>query len=139
VVQSLDPNGDGLTDRPDLIGPITIDTHNPRCYIVDSRNPACGTTTSAFVNLPSGGTRFGSAGRNIVIGPGRMLHDLALAKNTRFGERYNVQFRAEFFNLFNRVNFADPSATINVASPAFGSINTAYRPREMQFGLKLEF
>jgi hypothetical protein len=139
VVQSGDPNGDGLADRPDLIGKPEVNPRNPRCYIVDSRNAACGATSSAFVNLPAGSTRFGNAGRNIVTGPGLMLHDFSLAKNTRFGERYKIQFRAEFFNLFNRANFAQPSATVNVAAPPFGSINSAYRPREMQFGLKLEF
>jgi hypothetical protein len=89
--------------------------------------------------LPAGTTRFGTAGRNILLGPGLANYDVGLAKNTRFRERYNVQFRAEFFNLFNRANFGTPQRTVNVSAPAFGSISSAFRAREMQFGLKLQF
>ena len=62
-----------------------------------------------------------------------------VAKNTRFRERWKLQFRAEFFNFFNHTNFFQPARTVNVAAPAFGSISSATRPREMQFGMKLEF
>ena len=130
---------DGIADRPDLVGPVTIQSRNPGCYIVDRRNAACNTTNSAFVDLPAGALRFGSAGRNILQGPGLQLHDFSVTKNTRFRERYNLQFRAEFFNIFNHTNFNQPNRTTNVAAPAFGSINSAQRPREMQFALKLEF
>jgi len=64
---------------------------------------------------------------------------VGLAKNTRLGERCNVQFRAEFFNLFNRANFDILQRTVNLSAPAFGSISSAFRAREMQFGLKLQF
>jgi len=62
-----------------------------------------------------------------------------VAKNTRFRERYNLQFRAEFFNVFNHANFNQPSRSANATAPRFGQINSAGRPREMQFGLKLKF
>ena len=141
AAMSGDVNGDGITDRPDLVGPISYNTRNPTCYIIDSRNPACGTTSSAFVNLPTGSLRFGSEGRNTITGPGLAQTDLGVGKNTRFGrdERFNVQFRWEAFNLFNRANFNQPAAVVNVNSPPFGSITSAGRAREMQFGLKLEF
>ncbi|MBI3693740.1 MAG: hypothetical protein HY238_02710, partial [Acidobacteria bacterium] len=139
VVMSEDRNGDGIADRPDLVGKPVINARNPNCYIVDSRTPACGAASSAFVDLPAGALRFGSAGRNILIGPGLNNWDLGAAKNTRFGERYNLQFRAEFFNLFNHANFNQPSRTVNITAPRFGSITSAGRAREMQFGLKLEF
>ena len=141
AAMSGDVNGDGLTDRPDLVGPVSYDTRNPACYVIDNRNPACNTTNSAFVNLPTGSLRFGSEGRNTLIGPGLASTDLGFGKNTRFGResRYNLQFRWEAFNLFNRANFNQPAATVNVASPRFGSITSAGRAREMQFGLKLEF
>jgi hypothetical protein len=138
-VMSADQNGDGIADRPDLVGPVTYQSRNPNCYIVDRRNAACGVTTTSFVDLPAGSTRFGSSGRNVLIGPGLNVWDFSLAKNTRFFERYNLQFRAEFFNFFNHANFNQPARVTNVAAPAFGSINSAQRPREMQFGLKLEF
>ena len=140
-VMSADINGDGIPDRPDLVGPVQYNTRNRDCYIVDSRNPACGTTASSFVDLPAGSLRFGSAGRNVLIGPGLVDWDTGLAKNTHFGHdsRYNLQFRWEVFNLFNRANYNQPSRTVNVASPRFGVLTSATRAREMQFGLKLEF
>jgi hypothetical protein len=109
--------------------------------VVDSRNPACNTSSSAFVNLATGSTRFGTEGRNTLIGPGLAQTDAGIGKNTRFGkdERYNLQFRWEAFNLFNRANYNQPAAVVNVTSPRFGSITSAGRAREMQFGLKLEF
>ena len=67
--------------------------------------------------------------------------DPVLGTDTRFGkdERFNVQFRWEAFNFWNRANFNQPAVVVNVASPRFGSITSAGRAREMQFGLKLEF
>jgi hypothetical protein len=56
-------------------------------------------------------------------------------KNNRFRERYNVQFRAEFFNGFNNVNFGSPGTTQATAS--FGVISSAADARVIQFGLKL--
>jgi hypothetical protein len=140
VLMSGDQNGDGLAgDRPDLIGKPKINPGNPNCYIVDPRNPACGGGTAAFAAVPTGDLRYGSAGRNILSGPGFKSWDISLSKNNRFGERFNLVFRAEFFNAFNNVNFGQPNRLFNVTSPAFGTITTASRPREIQFGLKLEF
>ncbi|MDW8355911.1 MAG: carboxypeptidase regulatory-like domain-containing protein, partial [Bryobacterales bacterium] len=138
-LMSGDVNGDGIADRPDVVGPVTYRPRNPDCYIVDRRNPACGVTTSSFVDLPAGATRFGTSGRNILIGPGLNLWDFSVTKHTALSERYNLQFRVEFFNLFNRANFHQPNRITNVTAPVFGSISSAQRPREMQFGLKLEF
>jgi hypothetical protein len=120
---------------------VQYNTRNPNCYIVDSRNPACGSTYSSFTDLAAGSVRFGSAGRNTMIGPGLANWDLGVSKNTRFGrdERYNVQFRWEVFNMSNRANFLQPARVVNVTAPRFGSITAASRAREMQFGLKLEF
>ncbi len=141
AVMSADVNGDGIGDRPDFVAPLRYQTQNPNCYVVDSRNPACGTTYSSFVDLPSGSLRFGSAGRNIIIGPGLSNRDMGISKNTRFGHdgRFNLQFRFEVFNFFNRPNFNQPNRVVNVASPRFGTISSAGRAREMQFGLKFEF
>ena len=141
AVMSADVNGDGIADRPDAIAPVQYNPRNPNCYIVDSRNPACNTSYTSFADLPAGSTRFGSAGRNTMIGPGQINWDTALSKNTRFGadERYNLQFRWEVFNLFNRANFNQPARVTNVAAPRFGTITSAGRAREMQFGLRLEF
>ena len=79
------------------------------------------------------------AGRNIVPTPGLNVWDTGIGKNIRFHERFKVQFRAEFFNFFNHANFNSPQRTVNVTAPRFGVINSADRPREMQFGVKVEF
>ena len=65
--------------------------------------------------------------------------DFALVKNTFFGaeDRRAIQFRAEFFNLFNHPNFDLPD--IFVGSPTFGKIQSAQSPRLIQLGLKLVF
>jgi hypothetical protein len=138
---SGDVNGDGIADRPDLVGPVSYNTRNRNCYVVDSRNPVCQTSNSAFVNLPTGSLRFGSEGRDTLIGPGLVQADVSAGKNTRFGkdERVNLQFRWEAFNFFNRPNYSQPASVVNVASPVFGSITSAGRAREMQFGMRLEF
>jgi carboxypeptidase family protein len=140
VLMSGDQNGDGLGgDRPDLIGTPTINPGNPNCYIVDPRNPACGGGSAAFSPVPTNALRYGNAGRNIISGPGFKSWDISLSKSNKLGERFDLKFRAELFNAFNNVNFGQPNRNYNVTAPFFGTITTAGRPREIQFGLKLEF
>lgn len=54
---------------------------------------------------------YGNAGRNTIIGPGVVKMDFSVLKNTRLSEGTNIQFRAEFFNLFNSPEFSPPSST----------------------------
>ena len=86
-----------------------------------------------------GGTIFGSLGRNVLRGPGQRNVDMALIKRTRLGEKADMVFRWEVFNVFNWSNFANPAS--DVSSPStFGKISAmSANPRIMQFGLKLEF
>ena len=63
--------------------------------------------------------------------------DLGLIKNTKISERINTQFRAEFFNAFNNVNFSGPSSSLS--SSSFGRITSAGDPRILQLALKLMF
>jgi len=79
----------------------------------------------------------GNLGRNTFRGPAYKEVDLGLFKNTKVTERLNIQFRAEAFNLFNRVNLYNPIG--NMGSPQFGQSVTAFAPREIQLGLKLLF
>jgi len=67
--------------------------------------------------------------------------DFAVFKTTNLGERYNIQFRAEFFNLFNRAQFGAPNGTCCIENNAsFGIVNnTVGNPRLIQFGLKFYF
>ena len=80
---------------------------------------------------------FGNSGRNILRGPRLFDTDFALLKNTKLTERFSVQFRAEFFNLFNNVNFGGPNT--NVSSAQFGRVTGANDPRILQFALKTLF
>lgn len=70
----------------------------------------------AFVLQPSG--TLGNTGRNAFIGPNLRTFDLALVKNTRLAERFNVQLRVESFNLFNRANFSNPGLLVFAGTPA---------------------
>jgi hypothetical protein len=92
---------------------------------------------TAFV-VPTAFGDFGQLGRNILRGPKQIDTDLAIIKAFRVTESQNVEFRAEFFNLFNNVNFDNP---INIASSGnFGQIvDTTTGPRVIQFALKYMF
>jgi len=87
---------------------------------------------------------YGNAPRNFLQGPGLAETDLSFAKKFLFTERINLQFRAEFFNIFNRTNFNNPnpvvytSATTVLPSASAGVItSTSTTSRQVQFGLKL--
>lgn len=85
-------------------------------------------------------TTFGNAGPGIVGGPDQVNFDFALIKRTAFGpeESRNLEFRAEFFNLFNHTQFANPDGAFNDAT--FGVIDsTSVAPRIIQLALKLNF
>jgi hypothetical protein len=92
--------------------------------------------------IPATGT-YGNVGRNVLTGPGLATTDLSLAKNTTISERLRAQFRAEFFNIFNRANFATPNAVVftsagSAPSATAGVITaTSTTSRQIQFGLKL--
>jgi hypothetical protein len=86
---------------------------------------------------PPPGTN-GLVGRNSVTGPGISNLDFSLVKNFSVTERQKVQFRAEFFNLFNHPNFDIPVNDFN--SPAVGRIHDTRLPnRQLQFALKYSF
>jgi hypothetical protein len=93
---------------------------------------------------------FGNAGRNLLRGPGMQTVNFSGFKNFAFKERYNLQFRAEFFNLLNTPVFNNPNSTLpqltgtnsytaaNVSN--FGTItSTRQDNRQIQFGLKFLF
>jgi hypothetical protein len=92
--------------------------------------------TAAFVPA---GLFFGNVGRNVLRGPAQRSIDLSLIKNTPvYGEGNIIQFRAEFFNIMNFVNFANPGSVFG--SPSFGRISaTSGAPRILQFALKFLF
>ena len=139
--------GTGGTDRPNQVA--TPDFSTSRAVREDYFGR--GTNNSSFFSIPinlPGGTGpnsgfFGTLGRDTFRGPGFRQLDFALIKNTSFGRRGSselavLQFRAEFFNLFNLVNFGLPSNT--VLGSGFGIISKTSGPsRQIQFSLKLDF
>ena len=122
-------NPDRVSLNPSFTGSVL--TSNPNQWF----NP------NAFI-LPTPGT-YGNIGRGTLTGPGLADVDLSLFKNTAVSEKATVQFRAEFFNVFNRSNFGPPNTTVfssGAISPSAGLITTtATFPRQVQFGLKLIF
>jgi len=90
---------------------------------------------SAFA--PNAIGTFGTAGKNILRGPRFFDTDMGLLKNFPIVERVALQFRAEFFNIFNNVNFNSPQNYLG--SSATGQITSAGNPRILQFALKLSF
>jgi hypothetical protein len=81
---------------------------------------------------------FGNAGRNIIPGPGNNLVDLAVRRRFPLAEGRAVEFRAEFFNLFNHPNFGIPGPYPDFG-PFFGRIFAVGEPRRGQLVLRLEF
>ena len=116
----------GSSIHPDQVGQIERDHASHADKVANFFN------RSAFV-LPATG-RYGTAGRGIFSGPHTVSTDLAILKHFRTTERQALQFRAEFFNLFNNVNFNNPVATLTSAT--YGRITGAGAGRLIQFGLK---
>jgi outer membrane receptor for ferrienterochelin and colicin len=90
----------GFSFRPNLVEGADVRCPN---YSL----PTCQFNEDAFTVPPAG--VFGTAGRNILRGPGFAQVDLSFGKHTRITERTSLQLRMEIFNIFNRTNFADPS------------------------------
>ena len=136
---SFNPSNDGDTRNPvrpnwnpAFTGPVilggTSQWFNPQAFAV----PATGT--------------FGNVGRDVLTGPGLATWDFSVMKDTHLFERMNLQFRAEIFNLLNRVNldtpnlivFTSATATPAQASPVAGTFTqTSTTSRQVQFSLKL--
>jgi hypothetical protein len=132
-------SGEPSIDLPDVAGPgcgSLVNAGNPNHYI----------KTQCFV-MPNPRALRGKLGRNTLIGPGLINFDTSLVKNNyikRISDAFNAQFRAEFFNVLNRANFAPPldnknifDASGNLTSNA-GLITSTQTPsRQIQFALKL--
>ena len=94
-----------------------------------------------------GANRWGNLGRNSLIGPGVSNLDFSIFKNNpvkHISENFNAQFRAEFFNILNRANFASPTQNLAVfdqgglpVSSAGLITSTQTTSRQIQLALKL--
>jgi hypothetical protein len=159
VNRAVDQSGSGTiafvpADRPDLIadpfrsGPVPSNP-DPACYVVRSavgraadavRTPDTWFNPCAFAPAPG---KFGSAGRNILLGPGLAVIDFSLLKDIPLRkDSWRLQFRVEFFNLLNRPNFDLPDNVFDSAT--FSQVRSANAfgtkpPRQIQLGLKYIF
>ena len=114
-------SGEGF-DRPDVVGPIKYDYHNPQNFLdLTAFAMPCtnnGTISGAASDCVAGTRHFGNLGRNALIGPPFRQWDLSVSKDTRLTERINLQLRAEFFNILNHPNFSSPLLPSFIADPA---------------------
>jgi hypothetical protein len=125
---STSPLDNGQGDQPNR----TCNGALPNPTINDWFNVSC-------FSAPAVNT-YGNSGYNILRGPGLQNWDLTLSKQWYFGEVRRLQFRSDFLNAFNQVQFGLPNTSVDV--PGAGTItglatNTA--PRRIQFALKLYF
>jgi hypothetical protein len=151
VYSGIQQTGAGTAgaDRPDLIATPHLSTAHSSGRAREDYFGR-GTDNASFFFIPvgvPGGTgpnagRFGTLGRNTFRGPAYYDFDYALIKDTPIGrrasglEKADIQFRSEFFNLFNIVNMGLPANTIK--GSGFGEISkTAGTSRQIQFSLKL--
>ena len=136
---SYNPSNNGDTRNPvrpfanpAFTGPVILGKpdkwFNPNAFLAPANTPA----NSGF---------YGNVGRDTLIGPGLATWDFSVLKDTPIRERWNLQFRAEIFNLLNRANFNLPNAVVftpSGVSPTAGAItSTSTTSRHVQFGLKL--
>ena len=117
-----------LPGEPDLLQPFR--TFNPR-------NDENRSFDSALFGEPALGT-IGSSPRTLCCGPPIQNFDMAFLKETSITERVKMQFRAEFFNIFNRAQFLNPDGNITDGDE-FGTVKRVRDPRLIQFALKLNF
>jgi hypothetical protein len=117
--------GFGANDRPNVSGDTSVAHPGAAQWF----------NTVAF-SIPPFGT-FGTAGRNIMEGPGYANFNLGVLKHVHLSRDTRLQFRLEAFNLFNRVNYNLPDNVL--LSPTFGQILSAGSPRRLQLGAKVLF
>jgi hypothetical protein len=148
---------DSGNQRPDYIGG-QIQTYDPRSASAVTGRPnswfngvgggsADGAPNPSFrrvgtdASYSAGAGRFGNLGRNTMHGPGLNNWDFFLFKNIKITESHTVQFRSEFYNLWNHTQFYLPNTdpATNIGSPNFGRITQTYDPRIIQLTLRYQF
>jgi len=136
--------------------PLGLNSNDPFSYPDRITGPGCGSAVNPgnpnYIKLqcfafPSPATRLGSTARNSLIGPGLSNLDFALYKNIpvrRVSENFNIQFRAEAFNVLNHTNFASPINNSTLFDQSGTPIDgaglvdaTSTTSRQLQFSLKL--
>jgi hypothetical protein len=114
----------GLATRPNCIGPVSGPKSVSQWF-----------NTNAFA-APAFGF-FGNCGTGLIHGPGENTWNWSLFKTFPIKERASVQFRAEFFNIWNHTNFSNLATSYGAAN--FGQVTAALDPRIIEFALLLRF
>jgi hypothetical protein len=127
----LQPNGQYALLVPGTTAADVRRDHSDRADMV-----AMYFNTAAFVPLASVPRGiYGDAKRGLIYGPGDVVTDMALLRHINLGPDLRLQLRAEFFNLFNQVNFNNPNTTLS--STTFGRITGAGPGRAIQLAVKV--
>jgi outer membrane receptor protein involved in Fe transport len=139
-------NNGFIGDHPDVEAgaEFRYDERNPDAYF----DPSPYHLPPGYANTAAlGGAFIGNAARTNMIAPGQAKFDFVLTKETPLTEHVTLQFRSEFFNLFNRANFGLPEGRIfesaSASEPFFAEVgritSTTTSSRQVQFGLRLMF
>jgi hypothetical protein len=132
----IDSDATGATQRASFS---TTPTVNPVTAAVTQTGPNLGLFTFPLFGGP------GNVHRNSFYGPAYKNFDMVIAKNTKISERFVVEFRSEYYNLFNHPNFAQPDnfitdgALFGQSSAEVGRNDGTTGARQLQFGMKLHF
>jgi hypothetical protein len=138
VLSGVNNSGTGIgQDRANLVG----DPYGAGACAGNTKPCVDWLNLNSFVSNPAG--TFGNLGKGALRYPGAFTWDMGFTKNFAFTERFKLQFRAEFFNIFNRVNFDENQSTGNFSKLSskgnFGALQQAGDPRIGQLALKLFF
>jgi hypothetical protein len=116
----------GLATRPDVV---------PGQQLTYSKTISQWFNTAVFQKPAFG--KFGNAGPGTITGPGLVNFDMGLYKDFAFTEKRRLQFRSEFFNVFNHTNFGNPTTTLG--SGNYGRITSALDARIIELSLRLHY
>lgn len=132
----IDSDGTGATQRASF-------ATNPTLVPVTSPITQTGPNLGLFTFPLFGGP--GNVRRNTYYGPSYKNFDMVIAKNTKITERFTLEFRSEFYNVFNHPNFQQPDnfitdgALFGQSSAEVGRNDGTTGARQLQFGMKLHF
>jgi hypothetical protein len=137
---NYDPVGlnGGYTDRPNLVGKVSYPKKQGAWFTPN----AFASPLPAWAGSTSQG--FGNAGKDSVLGPGRLNFTTSLYKTFDMSERVHFQFRAESFNTFNHTEFNNIGFTYNADATGkitsnFGQVTSTQDPRVLELGGRLIF
>jgi hypothetical protein len=144
VVGFLNRTGSAIQTN---IGPLNKSTHKvqfftPSPYVLQP--PGQADSTFGPYARPLVGT-FGNLGRDSVLGPGYINTDLSVSKTVILKEQLSLQFRADFFNLFNKVNLGQPDSCVDCQDGNAGTISSIVSSqdgssmRRIQLSARIQF